>query len=194
MRQTDCCLSIISIALISLGALSAETQTEKGPATEAGTSSKDLRNVQERVEPPRQEGGSHGHGGGGHDGNFDPSAFRRRAMERLRKRLGAASDDDWQKIEPAVQKVQQLRSSLSTRRRWGGGAKDPLTEKINKLLEAGIPSKAEKPSKDELKNLLQQYRDRRKKIQSQMVEAQEDLKSLLSPKQEAVLILEGYLK
>jgi len=144
--------------------------------------------------------------------------FRQRMNERLKAAL-KVSDDEWGVIQPLLEKVQtKMRESMSTRfggmgggRRWiqnsqggqGGNAasnnggeprsrperpKSPEMEALQKALES------EGTSPDELKVKLQALRDARKKSATELEQAQDDLRKVLTQRQEATLVMMGMLQ
>ncbi|HYG74066.1 MAG TPA: hypothetical protein VEK08_03590 [Planctomycetota bacterium] len=150
-----------------------------------------------------------GEGGGGNSnrqrGNFDPEQMRQRMMERLKETL-APSDDEWKALQPkieAVQKVQtQTRMSgmgMLFRRRSGEGgggntapAREPQndverkSQELQKLVDAKEGDKA-------VKDKLTELREARDKARAELKKAQEELRELLTPRQEAQLVMMGML-
>jgi hypothetical protein len=60
---------------------------------------------------------NNGGGPGGPGGDFDPSKFQQRMMERVRKNLEVTNDEEWSAIQPLVQKVMEARRQAGN----GGG-------------------------------------------------------------------------
>ena len=143
---------------------------------------------QERSESGRAGGaGGQRSGRGSRRGGFDPSQWRQRAMDRLKSGL-RCSDEEWKKIEPTISRIQELRSSLRPPRRWGGGGEpDPLREKLTQL------AASDAPGDEALSNALKEFRNRRNAIESKIAQEREKLKKLVTPRQEASLILQEYL-
>jgi hypothetical protein len=160
-----------------------------------------------------QAGG--GAGGGGGRGNFDPAQFQQRMMDRYREEFDIKSDDEWKAIQPRVEKVMQVRRELmafggnpfgggrgprpggnadanangGNQNRRGGfrGEPSPEADSLQKAIEA-------KASGDEIKSKLAKYRDARKAKESELDKAQDDLRKVLTVKQEAVAVMAGLLK
>jgi hypothetical protein len=156
-------------------------------------------------------------GGGGGRGNFDPAQFQQRMMDRYRENFDIKSDDEWKLIQPRVEKVMQVRRELmafsgnpfgggrgqrgggggnadananggnQNRRGRFGGEPSPEADSLQKAIEA-------KASGDEIKGKLAKYRDARKAKESELEKAQDDLRKVLSVKQEAVAVMAGLLK
>jgi len=160
-------------------------------------------------------GGNGGAGGG--RGNFDPAAFRQRMMDRLKTELGA-SDDEMQALMPKIEKVMQLQRDAGGGRgfgRRGGGpggpggpggnggpggpgggpptnaTPSPVREKSADL-QATLENKDAKP--DEIKAKLDALRAARAQAKQDLAAAQQELKGLLTQRQEAVLVENGMLE
>ncbi len=161
-----------------------------------------------------------GGGQGGPGGNFDPAQMRQRMMERMREQFDVKDDAEWKIIEERLTKVTEARQGMGGgmagmfgrggqgggrrqagdaaaadaganggRRRGGGFGGEPSAEAT--ALQKAIDDKA--PS-DEIKAKLAKYRDSLKAKQVLLEKAQEDLRAVLSPRQEAVAVLMGLLK
>jgi len=152
-------------------------------------------------------------------GNFDPAEMRQRMMDNYRERLEIKGDDDWKAIQPLIEKVADARrevgfggggfafgrggggrrgggnadaqpnGSNQGGRRGGfrGGELSPEAEELQKAIDSNA-------SKDELKAKLAKYREARKDKEAKLAKAQEDLKKVLSVKQEAAAVLMGLLQ
>lgn len=160
------------------------------------------------VSAQNQGGGRGNRGGGG--GNFDPAQFRERMMERYREAFEVKSDDEWKVLEGRITKV--MEAQRDTRmgigfgggrgggRRGGGGDQanaaprnpfggepSPEAEALQKALES-------KASSEELKSKLAKFRDARKAKESALDKAQDDLRKVLTVRQEATAVTMGLLK
>jgi len=139
-------------------------------------------------------------------GNFDPEQMRQRMMERYRERLEVKSDEEWKAIQPLVQKVSDARreaavggfAALGGGRGGGGGgggggrgAFGPEPSPEADALQKAIESNA---SADEVKSKLAKLREARKQKEANLEKAQEDLRKVLSVRQEASAVLLGLLK
>ncbi len=136
--------------------------------------------------------------------NFDPAAMRQRMMDTLRERLEVKNDDEWKVVQDRLEKVMQARLSVGIGgmmrgpggRGGGGGARnfmasmgvepDKEAEALQECLEANAPQ-------DTIKGRLATYREARKAKEAKLKKAQEELKQVLSMKQEAILVLAGML-
>jgi hypothetical protein len=162
--------------------------------------------------PPGGQGGPGGppggapgdNGGGGGRRRFDPQQMMQYRMNQVKEDLGA-SDDEWTALQPKVQKVMEAQMEVMRGRmrgrRGGGGFNGPpgggdqanpsAVEKAMTDLQAAVNSNA---AADDLKNKLQALRDARAQAMADMTKAQADLKSLLTQRQEAQLVLDGVLE
>ena len=134
-------------------------------------------------------------GRGGDRGGFDRSQFMERIMDRYRENLGF-SVAEWKVVQPKVQAVMDNRiSGASGMMSMFGGSRrgrDSSTEKtptseLRDLLEK------EDASKGDIKAKLAAYRADRKAREAKLKKAQEDLRQLLTIKQEAQAVLSGLL-
>ena len=151
-------------------------------------------------------------GGGGRQGrgNFDPAQMRERMLENYREQLEVTDDAEWKAIEPMVGKVMEARFAAMSgmgrgmfggRRRGGGGDNNngdqpqrrgpfgqslPEAEALQKAIDA-------KASKAEIKAALDKYVAARKAKQAELEKAQEDLRKVLTSRQEAIATLNGLL-
>lgn len=153
-------------------------------------------------------------GQGGGRGNFDPEQMRARMMERYKEMLDVKTDDEWKVIEPRITKVTEarrdvgfgggMRGMFGPGRQQGGGANQAGDNQQRRRggfggqpsaaaedLQKAIDSKA---SADTIKQKLAAYRDDRKAKQAALEKAQEDLKKVLSVRQEAAAVLAGLLE
>ncbi|HTV63522.1 MAG TPA: hypothetical protein VMH30_13230 [Verrucomicrobiae bacterium] len=152
-------------------------------------------------------GGGGGFGGGG--GGFDPAAFQQRMMDNIRDQLNFTNDTDWSAVQPLVQKVLDARREAGNggmgrmmfRRRnnngdenGGGGGRrggffgtpSPEAQALQSALDNNAPS-------DQIKDLLAKYEASQKAKQAALKAAQENLRAVLTPRQEAQATLLGLL-
>lgn len=151
-------------------------------------------------------------GGGGGRGNFDPEQMRQRMMERYKEVLAVKSDDEWKVIEPRIQKINEARREVGfgggmrggmfgagQGRRGGGGGDQaegqgrrggfgPQPSAAAQDLQKAIDSGA---SAEQIKTKLAAYRAERQQKQANLEKAQEELKKVLSVKQEAAAVMAG---
>lgn len=167
--------------------------------------------AQDNNRPRRQGGGGGGGGGQGGPGNFDPEQARQRMMERYREQLGIKDDTEWKLIETRIEKVSEARREIGMRgmgfggfggrgggpggpggaggggRRGFGGEPSPEQEALQKAIESNA-------SADEIKTKLAAFRASLKDKEAKLEKAQDELRKVLSVKQEAQAVLMGLLK
>ena len=145
-------------------------------------------------------------------GNFDPAEMQQRMMERYKEALEVKSDAEWKIIEGRIQKVSDARREVGFgggrgmfggpgRRPGGdqggdqaqnrprnpfGGEPSPDAEALQKAIDAKAPA-------DEIKAKLAKYRDSRKQKEAALETARQDLKKVLSVRQEAIAVMLGLL-
>jgi len=158
-----------------------------------------------------------GRRGGGNGGNFDPAQFQQRMMDRYKEALEVKSDDEWKIISERIEKVSTIQRELRSgrggfggpggfrnrggdqaggdtnnnnggRNRGGfGGDPNPDVEALQKALEA-------KASSEEIKGKLAKVRTSTKDKEANLAKAQDELRKVLSVRQEATAVLMGLLK
>ena len=153
-------------------------------------------------------GGGGGQGGFGR-GNFDPAQFQQRMMDGIRDQLGFTNDADWSAVQPLVQKVMDARREVGAgagfgrmfRNRGGngdngngggrrggffGGQPSPEAEALQKAIDDNSPSA-------QIKSALARYEASQKVKQDKLAQAQNQLRQVLTVKQEAQATLLGLL-
>jgi flagellar motor switch/type III secretory pathway protein FliN len=170
----------------------------------------------------RQRGQGDQGGGQRGGGQFDPAQMaemRQRMAERMKERLGV-DDEAWKVLEPRLTKVQELsrqqmmaggRGMMAFGGQRGGArggeqggpqgqrprfpgqenreptAVEKETEALNTVLEN--PS----ASAEQIKQRLTALRAAREKARTELATARQDLRQLLTMRQEAILVLDGTL-
>lgn len=161
-----------------------------------------------------QNGGGGGGGGGGRGGgNFDPAQMQQRMMDNVREQLGLTNDTDWNAIQPLVQKVMDARRDAASggmgrlfgrgnrggnnnnanannnggRRGGFGGTPSPEAEALQKAIDDNAPTA-------QVKAALAKYHASQKDKQAKLVQAQENLRKVLTVKQEAQAALLGLVE
>lgn len=156
-------------------------------------------------------GGNGGNGGGGGGrrfgggGQFNPQQFQQRMMDRYRQDLNFTNDADWAAVQPLVQKVMDARMAAGSGRfggfrRAGGGGNgggnggggnnfgpaNPERDALQKAVDDNAPA-------GQIKDLLAKYEAAQKSRQAKLTAAQNDLRAVLTPTQEAAATLSGLL-
>ena len=141
---------------------------------------------------------------------FDPAQMRERMMERYKEMLEVTDDQEWRALQPMIEKVTQARMQsmpgrgmmFGGRRGPGGRQGGPGGDQANErrfgpapspeaeALQRAIDSKA---SKAELKAAIAKYQESRKQQQAELEKAQEDLRKVLTARQEAIATMAGLL-
>jgi len=150
-------------------------------------------------------------------GNFDPEQFRTQMMDRYKERLEVKSDDEWKIISERIEKVMTAQREAriggfggfggrggrggrgggdgagaggdagGTRTNRGGGEPNPDVEALQKALD-------DKASSDDIKAKLAKVRESQKTKEANLTKAQDELRKVLSVRQEASAVMMGLLK
>ena len=165
-----------------------------------------------QTQQPGQPGGQQQWQGGPQNWqNMDPQQMQQmmqqRIMDNFRQQLAVTNDDEWGVIQERLQKVLSLKMQAmfsggagmfgGMRRNGGGGGQgfrgfqgmaqpDPSADSLRNALDNGAPNAQVKAALDKL-------RDSRKQKAAELLKAQDDLRSVLTVKQEAALVLGGML-
>jgi DNA-binding FrmR family transcriptional regulator len=148
-------------------------------------------------------------------GNWDPAQFKQRMMDNLREQMDIKDDQEWQAIEPKLGKVFDARGEVMAmgfrggmgggRRRNGGGGDNnggdnQGQQRRNRFgepsanLEALQKAIEDKAPTAEIKTKLAAVRAEIKDKQAKLLAAQEELRSILTPRQEAIATVNGLLQ
>jgi hypothetical protein len=143
-------------------------------------------------------------------GNFDPAAMKQRIVDGFKDSMAITNDDEWKVIGAAIGKVvdAQFEARAGAMRAFGGrrqrnndnggdnagqqrpnpfGQAAPEADDLKKAID-------EKASADVIKAKLASLREANAAKEAKLTAAQEDLKKLLTSRQEAVAVLYGILK
>lgn len=146
--------------------------------------------------PPGESGGPGDFGGpGGPDHHFDPAQFQQRMMDQVRTNLDITNNDDWAAIKPLVQKVMDAQHELHAG--MGGPPGMPGRREMNvqtsserQALQTAVGDNA---PVQQIKDALAKYRAARTEKQAELASAQDNLKAVLTVRQEAEAVLMGLL-
>lgn len=167
----------------------------------------------------RRRGGDSTNGGGGSDrgggrGDFNPQDMQARLLSGMRERFGVTNDEEWGVISDRITKVMDLRrSSMGSMAGGmffgrggpgggdsrGGGSDRGSTSRTSRsgsgndvaALQAAIQDKLPDA---EIKARLDRVREQRKENEAKLAKAQEELRAVLTVRQEAVAVLAGLLQ
>jgi Spy/CpxP family protein refolding chaperone len=150
-----------------------------------------------------QGGGGGNRGGGPGGGNFDPAQWQQRMMERVKEQLEITDETEWKAVEPLITKVNEARRAQMAagmggmmrggRGGQGGGGRGGMFGEPNPAAEALQKAIDSKASKDELKAAMTKVREARKAAEEKVKQAQDELKKVLTTRQEAILLANGTL-
>ena len=150
--------------------------------------------------------------GGGRPGrgNFDPAQRQQDRLNQLKTDLEIKDDAEWNELQPRIKKVMDAEQQVvgdrmrgMFRRNRGGdnnqpgdqggsrrggmfGTPSPEYEALQKAIEAKAP-------KAEIKAAMEKFVASRKAKQAEMEKAQDELRKVLTSRQEAILTLNGVL-
>ena len=143
----------------------------------------------------------------GDRGGFDMARFQEERLNRTKEQLGA-TDEDWQVLKPKIEKVWTAQFAAMSGRFGGFGGRDrggdrdrgrdssrgptsPASQAARELRDA-LENKDTPP--DQIVAKLTALREARAKARTELEAAQKDLQSVLTPRQEAVLVAAGTLE
>lgn len=154
-------------------------------------------------------------------GQFNPEEFRARMTEQMKTSLGL-SDEEFKAIQPKIDAVQKAQGNARVSGGFGGFGgfgggrrgnrggdnaegtanaapqRPPLPENATDLQKKSRELSELLDNKDAdpaaVKTKLAEVRDLRDKARAELKKAQDELRELLTPKQEAVLVMRGLLE
>ena len=152
-----------------------------------------------------QDAGGNNNGGG--RGNFDPAQAQQQMMDRMREQLEITDDGEWKVISERLTVVNDLRRAAGGGGRGGppggggpggpggqqgggrtrgGGGGSPEADALRQAIQDKLPDA-------EIKSRLTRVRETRKMNEEKLQRAQEELRAVLSVRQEAVAVMFGLL-
>ena len=140
-------------------------------------------------------------------GNFDPAQVQQRMMDNVKERLAFTNDTEWAAVQSLVQKVMDARrdamvgmrgfvrgggtggdnvarSNDQSNRRGAFGQPSPEAEALQKAIDSNAPV-------EQIKAALEKHRAAHKDKEAKLAEAQENLRKVLTVRQEAQAALLG---
>ena len=118
-------------------------------------------------------------------GSMNPEQMWQQGAERLRAIFDVKDDAEWNIILERARKVYDLRvemiKSLLAVVRQQGGDPSPETDALKSAIAA-------KSSTEKLKAAMERFRQARKAKEDKLLQAQEDLKQILTTRQEAIAL------
>ena len=151
-------------------------------------------------------------------GRRDPEQMRQMMLEGIKQAL-KATDEDWEVLQPRIEKVQTLSRQtrgmggmgafFGRRRMPGGGPGGPggmpggrrggaesareLTEVEKQIQELATVLENEEADPEEIKEKLTALREARENAKQELAKAQDELREVVTLRQEAQLVLMGML-
>jgi hypothetical protein len=136
-------------------------------------------------------------------GNFDPAEMQQRIMNNLREQFGVTDDAEWKVISDRITSINELRRAsggglgggiAAFRAMQGGGQNgrrgnttvSPEQDALRQAISDKLPDA-------EIKSRLTRLREVRKANEEKLSKAQEELRGILSVRQEALAVMFGLL-
>ena len=152
-------------------------------------------------QPRRQRGGPEG------ERRFDPEQMRQRMIEALKERLGT-DEEEWQVMEPKITRLVAAQQELRAGGMRGGpggpggpggrGGEGQEPENASELAKAASSLREtlrnEQAPAEEITKNLEAFRAAREKAETELQAAREDLKGIVTARQEATLVMMGMLE
>jgi Spy/CpxP family protein refolding chaperone len=167
----------------------------------------------------QNDNGGPGGGPGGGFRNMDPAQRQQLFMNNIREQLGFTNNTDWNAVQPLIQKVTDAqREAMSGRfggmgrmfrnrdrgsnsanantsaSAGGGGGRGGMFGQPSQEAEALQKAIDDNAPTAQIKAALAKYQASQKAKQAKLVQAQETLRKVLTPKQEAQATLLGLLE
>ncbi|MBN1866098.1 hypothetical protein JW916_02280 [Candidatus Sumerlaeota bacterium] len=201
-KEIGTLIAVFAFALVVLLTLPVAAQQDE--QTEANTTQVAAPEAPPADQPPAPPAGAERDGGRrdrrgerGDRGMRDPEQWRSRMMAQFKENL-EASDDEWKVIEPLLGKVLEVQQANPAMRGFfGRGPRGPRgpeaadTESESGALRTALESKDTPP--DEIKTKLDAFRAAVAKNQEDLKTAREELRKVLTVRQEASLVMRGIL-
>lgn len=128
---------------------------------------------------------------------MDPEQMRQQRLERVKEQL-KPSDDEWQVLSPALEKVFTAQQNANT---WGGfmmrdrqGQDNQQESDLQRATRELREAVRDNANDETIGTKLKAFRDARDKAQTQLTDARNELRELVTAKQEAVLVVSGILE
>jgi hypothetical protein len=131
--------------------------------------------------------------------NFNPADLQARILTSLREQMGVTDDSEWSLISTRITAVLDLRRTqlMSTLAGFGnfmgggnrgnrGGGNSPEQEALRSALDDNLPDA-------EITSRLARLREVRKQNEATLDKARDDLRAVLTVRQEAVAVMAGVL-
>ena len=130
---------------------------------------------------------------------YDANQWRKMASDRMRETLGA-TEEEWTVLEPKLEKVQNLSMEAAGGGMMGMGmfvmgmgGRGGESEVVKAFQALAKVLKDKDAAPGDIRSALQALRDARAKAKAALEEAQKELRSVLTLRQEAQLVQMGLL-
>lgn len=189
------------LVLLVLGSARAQIPAEP-PSEPPGESEAAEPRMQNRSESDAQRPSS------GRRGNFNPAEMQARMLEALRTQMEVKDDAEWQLINERITRVNEMRRATAAFTAMGmmrpggpggmgggpnGGPGGRFGVTTSAELDALRSAVSDKATEAEIKDRLERFREARKQAEANLEKAREDLRAVLTPRQEAVAVVAGLL-
>ena len=184
--------------LATIGVFSASLLAQTATPPDANADARARR----RTQNADANGNANGNATAGR-GNFDPAAMQERQMTFLREQFAVTDDAEWTLIAERITKVSEIRRSTmggggfgrGATQGGGGGGNRPARPgaTANPEQDALRTALTDKLPDAEIKSRLARLRDVRKENETKLTKAQEDLRAVLTLRQEAIAVMAGLL-
>lgn len=128
---------------------------------------------------------------------MDPAQMQQQRIERIKQQLGA-TEEEWQVLSPLMDKVFTAQRNASTWGGWGarggdrqGNQAESELQRASRELRSAVTDNANDST---IQERLAAYRAAREKAHAELEAARKELKEVLTPKQEAILVVNGVLE
>ena len=164
-----------------------------------------IRHAQEAPKPPTPGSSNNS---GGDRGRFNPEEFRKRMAEQMKTSL-KVNDDEWSVLQPLIEKVMDKQRDASSRSFGSSGGRPPGgSSTTGGGSDSSRPDRAGTAERDALRTALQNdgasleeikaklnaLREIRKKSTAELAAARDELKKVVTVRQEAALVSMGILE
>ena len=158
--------------------------------------------AQDNPAPQGDRGGDRGdRGDRGNRGPGGPGGGREALMSRMKEQMGVTNEEEWKviegKLQPVMAKRMETMGGMFGAFGRGGRGDDAnrqrsAVETASRELRTLLEDKA--ASEDQIKQKLAAFREARDKSRTELASLQKELKEIVMPRQEAVLVQWGMLE
>jgi len=144
---------------------------------------------------PGGNGGGNRTRGGGPPSADQIAQWRQQRMDDMRKQFDVKDDAEWKALETLITKVSDARMEIGFGGRgFGGGRRTGGADQGGNSAREALQKAVDAKDAGAIKSKLEAYRADVKAKEAKLEKAQEELKAVLTPQQEAVAVLNGLVK